>query len=92
MNSREFRILGLADACPLCIEPPDGRVKEKRPPIFVVGSDGGYNGAVCAPHIAALIKAEEGAKAAPQEEPKKPAQPARALAPPAAAAAGGATA
>ncbi len=77
MKSREFRILGVAadSACPLCIEPTDGRTsKDKRPPIFVVASEGAFNGICCAPHLAALIRAEEGAKVS-HEEPKKTAQP-----------------
>ena len=64
-------IEGLGEVCPLCIEAPDGRSKERRPPVFLVGCDGGYTGAVCAPHLAALIRAAEGkAEPKPKAEAK----------------------
>ncbi len=77
---KKYVIDGVADQspCPLCIEPTDGRSKEKRPPVFVVGCDGGYSGPVCAPHLAALIRAAEPpvAPAKPVNMPVKPTIPA----------------
>jgi hypothetical protein len=73
---KKFVIEGLGEVCPLCIEPQDGRGKERRPPVFLVSCEGGYCGAVCAPHLSALIKATDGSKAEvrpevkPKEEPK----------------------
>jgi hypothetical protein len=81
---KKYVIEGLADACPLCIEPGE-RSKEKRPPVFAVSCEGGYSGPVCAPHLAALLKTAAGPASAPKAEPPKPVPPAP-PGPPAAAA------
>lgn len=65
---KKYVIEGLGDSgCPLCINGDAEGRKEKRPPVFQVSCEGGYSGCVCAPHLAALIKAAEpsGAPAAP---------------------------
>src|SRR4051812_26579616 len=72
---KKYVIEGLADICPLCIEATDGRSKERRPPVFLVGCDGGYTGAVCAPHLAALIKASEGPVKPEAKQPETKAEP-----------------
>jgi len=61
---KPFKIDGLAETCPLCID-GDGRVKSPRP-VFVVSGEGNYTGAICAPHLAALIRSQE------PEKPKEP--------------------
>jgi hypothetical protein len=88
---KRYMITGLAETCPLCIEPVDGRSKSASRPIFQVACEGGgYTGPICAAHVAALIKASEPEKATvpPKTEPPKPTQVASAgTAPPAAQAA-----
>lgn len=85
---KKYVIEGVADSqpCPLCINGDgDGRSKEKRPPVFQVSCEGGFNGMVCAPHLAALIRAASpgspaSAPAAPAAKPEpKPAPLAAAL-------------
>ncbi len=60
---KKYIIVGIADNCPLCITPVDGRTKSVPVPIFQVTCEGGFSGDICAAHVYALIKADE---------PKKP--------------------
>ena len=59
--AKEYRFVGLADKCPLCID-ADGR---KKPEVFIVACENGYSGPICAPHLAALIRLDQPQQATP---------------------------
>lgn len=77
---KKYLIIGLAQDCPLCLEPVDGRVKSTGRTFFQVAAEGGgYAGPCCAAHLSAMMRMEEKgvniqANTQPVNTPK-PAQP-----------------
>lgn len=66
---KRYMIAGLSESrCPFCLE-ADGR-KVAQPTFQVVAEGGGFAGVICAPHLAAMYKAEEAMKNPPKPEPK----------------------
>lgn len=61
---KRYLIQGVAERCPLCLE-PDGRRKPAE--VFVVSCEGGYNGAICPAHLLAMMRAD-----GPKDPPTPP--------------------
>lgn len=72
---KKYMVIGLSDSCPLCID-VDGRKGPNKPLFQVVAEGGGYSGPICAMHLAALIRMEEGGKnSVPEKQPTVNKQP-----------------